>query len=153
MKFKKIHIIINPESGYYEPIVAYLNDAFQGSNIEWKISIIKKDNDAKVFAQHWLGKVDVIAVYGGDGSVSEVAKVLKGSNTPLAIIPGGTANVISKELGIPQNTIQAIELLKSFNTECIRMDMATANVNLFMIRMNLGIMADMVIGASSELKN
>jgi len=97
--------------------------------------------------------VDVIAVYGGDGSISEVAQVLKGSNTPLAIIPGGTANVISKELGIPQNSIEAIELLKSFNTECIRMDMATANDNLFMIRMNLGIMADMVIDATREMKN
>ena len=97
--------------------------------------------------------MDVIAVYGGDGSISEVAKVLKGSNTPLAIIPGGTANVISKELGIPQNSIEAIELLKSFNTECILMDMATANDNLFMIRMNLGIMADMVIDATSEMKN
>ncbi len=153
MKFKNIHIIINPESGHYEPIVAYLNDAFHGSNIEWGLSIMKDDNDAKGFAQQWLGKVDVIAVYGGDGSISEVAQVLKGSDTPLAIIPGGTANVISKELGIPQNTIEAIELLKSFNTECILMDMATANDNLFMIRMNLGIMADMVIDATSEMKN
>ena len=153
MKFNNIHIIINPESGHPEPIVTYLNDAFHGSNIEWGISIIKKDDDAKCFAQQWLGKVDVIAVYGGDGSISEVAKVLKGSDTPLFIIPGGTANVISKELGIPQNAIEAIELLKSFNTECIRMDMATANENLFMIRINFGIMADMVIGASSKLKN
>ena len=31
--------------------------------------------------------------------------------------------------------------------------MATANDNLFMIRMNLGIMADMVIDATSEMKN
>jgi len=153
MKFKNIHIIINPESGHYEPIVAYLNDAFKGSDIEWKISIMKGKNDAKAFAQQYLGKVDVIAVYGGDGSISEVAKVLKGSDTPLAIIPGGTANVISKELGIPQNSMEAIELLKSFNTECILMDMATANGNLFIIRMNFGIMADMVIGASHELKN
>ena len=153
MKFKNIHIIINPESGHYEPIVTYLNDAFYGTNIEWETSIMKDDNDAKAFAKKIVGKVDVIAVYGGDGSISEVAQVLKGSNTPLGIIPGGTANVISKELGIPQNSIEAIELLKSFNTECIRMDMATANDNLFMIRMNLGIMADMVIDATREMKN
>jgi diacylglycerol kinase (ATP) len=153
MKFKSIHIIINPESGHYEPILSYLNDAFYGSDIKWETSIMKDENDAKCFAQQWLGKVDVIAVYGGDGSISEVAQILKGSNTPLAIIPGGTANVISKELGIPQNAIEAIQLLKSFNTECIQMDMATANDNLFIIRMNIGIMADMVINASNELKN
>ena len=153
MKFKNIHIIINPKSGQYEPIVAYLNDSFQGSDIEWKISIMKGESDAETFAQQWLGKVDVIAVYGGDGSISEVAKVLKGSNTPLAIIPGGTANVISKELGIPQNSIEAIELLKSFNTKCIHMDMGLANDNLFMIRLNVGIMADMVMDASCEMKN
>lgn len=153
MKFKKIHIIINPASGQDEPILSYLHKAFRDSGIDWEVSIIKKDNDALTFAQQWVDKVDAIAVYGGDGTISTVAQILKGKNTPLAIIPGGTANVISKQLGIPQNTIEAIDLLKSSDIECIQVDMASANDELFMIRVNLGIMAQMVLEASQELKN
>ena len=153
MKFEKIHIIVNLKSGHDEPILSYLEEAFQESGIEWAVSIIKKEKDAKAFAMQWFDKVDVIAIYGGDGSVAEVAQVLKGSDTVLAIIPGGTANVISKELGIPQDTRKAIELLKSLQTEWIQMDMGSANDCLFMIRVNLGIMADMVIDATRKLKN
>ncbi|MDQ3141342.1 MAG: diacylglycerol kinase family lipid kinase [Bacteroidota bacterium] len=153
MKFKKIHIIINPAAGQEEPILSYINKAFLDSGIDWEVSITKQDNDASTFAKQWVDKVDVIAVYGGDGSISEVARVLKGKNTPMAIIPGGTANVISKELGIPQNTLEAIELLKGANSEVITVDMATNNGELFLIRVNLGIMADMVMEASRELKD
>ena len=152
MKFEKIHIIINPASGQEEPILSYLNTAFRESGIEWGVSVIKKDKDATAFTRQWVGKVDVIAIYGGDGSISEVATVLMGTDTPLAIIPGGTANVISKELSIPQNTIEALELLKNGDTEVICIDMASANDELFIIRVNLGIMADMVVEASREMK-
>lgn len=153
MKFKKIHIIINPASGQDEPILSYLNKAFHDTDIEWEVSITKQDNDAARFAQQWLNKVDVIAIYGGDGSIAEVAQVMQGQDTPLAIIPGGTANVMAKELGIPISTEDAIALLKNGDTEIIEMDMAMANDDLFMIRVNLGIMADMVVEASRELKN
>ena len=46
-------------------------------------------------------KPDVIAACGGDGTVSEVARGLSGSGIPLAILPGGTSNVLARELGIP----------------------------------------------------
>jgi len=153
MKFEKIHIIVNLKSGHDEPILSYLEEAFQESGIDWAVSIIKNENDAKAFALQWIGKVDVIAVYGGDGSVAQVAQELIGSDTALAIIPGGTANVISKELGIPQDTREAIKQLKSFYMEYIQMDMGSANDCLFIIRINLGIMADMVIDATRKLKN
>ncbi len=153
MKFKKIHIIINPASGQDEPILSYLNQAFGDTGIEWDVSITKKDTDAATLAQSLIGKVDVIAVYGGDGSVSEVAQVLRGQATPLAIIPGGTANVVSKELGIPQNTIEAISLLKQDTAEVVSIDMGMVNEEPFMIRVNLGIMADMIVEADRELKN
>jgi diacylglycerol kinase (ATP) len=55
--------------------------------------------------------VDAIAVYGGDGTVLEVASTLAGSAIPLVLLPGGTANVLSVELGIPQDLAQAALLL------------------------------------------
>jgi diacylglycerol kinase (ATP) len=43
---------------------------------------------------------DVIVVAGGDGTVAKVAKALAGSDTPLAVLPFGTANNIAKALGV-----------------------------------------------------
>lgn len=45
--------------------------------------------------------LDIVAVYGGDGTVSEVAGGLVGSSIPLAALPGGTSNVLLRELEIP----------------------------------------------------
>lgn len=49
------------------------------------------------------GKADLIIAAGGDGTVARVAHALAGSetsNTPLAILPLGTANNISRALGV-----------------------------------------------------
>ena len=153
MPFKTIHFIINPASGQQEPILSYLNSAFADTGIDWDISVTKKADDAPRIAGELVGKTDLVAVYGGDGSVAQVAQVLRGTGTPMAIIPGGTANVVSKELGIPQPTPQALELLKGDAFEVIQMDMAEVNGLPFLIRVNFGIMADMVIEASRELKD
>ena len=44
---------------------------------------------------------DVIVAFGGDGTVNEAANGLAGSPTPLCCLPGGSANVFAKMLGIP----------------------------------------------------
>lgn len=153
MSFKQIHFIINPAAGNDEPILSYINTAFQNSLVKWEISVTKKEDDATQLAAGLVGKTDIIAVYGGDGSVAEVARALVGTRTPLAIIPGGTANVLSKELNIPQDSQRAIDLLASGNYKLAKIDAATANDELFFIRVNLGMMADMVLEASRELKD
>ena len=153
MNFKKILIIINPASGKEEPILSYLNTAFTDSEIDWEVAVTKAEGDAIAVAKKYAGKVDVIAVYGGDGSISEVAKILYCTDTPLAIIPGGTANVMSKELGIPQGSMAAIELLKGDTAKILHMDIASANDELFFIRVNVGVVADMVLEASREMKD
>jgi diacylglycerol kinase (ATP) len=43
---------------------------------------------------------DLVVVAGGDGTVSKVARRLIGSGVPLAVLPVGTANNISRTLGI-----------------------------------------------------
>jgi diacylglycerol kinase family enzyme len=43
---------------------------------------------------------DLIVAAGGDGTINEVAEGMVHSGVPLAIIPGGTANVLAHEIGL-----------------------------------------------------
>jgi diacylglycerol kinase family enzyme len=68
--------------------------------------------DATEIVRAFLPKEpDVVAALGGDGTISEVACGLLGSDVPLAVLPGGTSNVLAQELGIPSNFEAAAQLL------------------------------------------
>lgn len=51
---------------------------------------------------------DLVAVAGGDGTVSKVAKQLMDSGTPIALLPMGTANNIAKTLGIADESFATL---------------------------------------------
>ncbi|HEX9689987.1 MAG TPA: diacylglycerol kinase family protein [Thermoanaerobaculia bacterium] len=55
--------------------------------------------------------LEVVVVCGGDGTVSEAACGLVGSPVPLAVLPGGTSNVLARELSIPLEVVSAANLL------------------------------------------
>jgi YegS/Rv2252/BmrU family lipid kinase len=44
---------------------------------------------------------DLIIAAGGDGTINEVANGMLHTGVPLAILPGGTANVLAREMRIP----------------------------------------------------
>jgi diacylglycerol kinase (ATP) len=48
--------------------------------------------------------VDAVVAVGGDGTVLQIASSLVGTQTPLAIIPAGTGNLLAGNLGIPLAT-------------------------------------------------
>lgn len=150
---KKIHFIINPAAGSDEPILSYINRAFEGSAIEWEVTVSHKEGEVFEAAKKQKGKVDIVAVYGGDGSIMEAARALYGSDTPMALLPGGTANIMAKELNIPMDTPAALEMLASHNFTIQEIDMGLVNGCPFLLRVNLGILADMVTETSTEMKD
>jgi len=153
MKFKRIHIVINPASGKEEPILSYLNKGFEKSGSEWSISIVHKKSDIKKCIKKIIKHSDLIVVYGGDGTVVEVAQHLINKDIPLAILPGGTANILAKELGVSSSTEDAIALINSPNNKIIKIDTGLMNDVPFLIRVNFGIMAEMVSNTDRNLKN
>lgn len=151
---KHIHVVINPAAGQDEPILSYLNQAFKKKGVSWDASITHKSGDALTQAQQAIAKgADIICAYGGDGTVNEVAQAVYNTKTPMAIIPGGTANIIAKELAIPVTSLDAAKVVVSKRQTIKTMDMGKCNDTLFLIRVSVGVLAHPVIDASRALKN
>ena len=151
---KKIQVIINPAAGKDEPILNALNTAFNECEVEWDVSITHKAGDARRFAQQAVqAGVDIVAAYGGDGTVVEVASGLIGTAVPLAILPGGTANVMSLELGIPNNLLQAARLCGGINSKIDQIDVGQVGSHNFLLRVGMGFEAAMVEQTDRSLKD
>lgn len=152
---KRLHLIINPAAGVDRPVLSLLNSAFQRSALDWEISITKRSGDAKRLAQAAAqAGVDVVGVYGGDGTVMEAASGLIGTSTPLAIIPGGTANTFSLELGLPADPGEASKLIADQTASLLRpIDLIQVGDRYFTLRVGTGLEAQMVEGASRALKD
>ncbi|HEY6292726.1 MAG TPA: diacylglycerol kinase family protein [Terriglobia bacterium] len=55
---------------------------------------------------------DALIVCGGDGTINDAVNGLAPGACPLAILPGGTANIAAKDLGLPHNPVAAARELK-----------------------------------------
>ncbi len=65
---------------------------------------------------------DLVAVHSGDGTINEVVQGLAGKNSPaLLALPGGTANVLVSELGIPADPAKAARMLPQLVTKPVRL--------------------------------
>jgi YegS/Rv2252/BmrU family lipid kinase len=151
---KRIHVIINPASGHPEPVLNTLNNVFYPAGVDWDVSITQRSGDAKKFAQRAVESgVDIVAAYGGDGTVMEVARGLRHSQTPMAILPGGTANLMTVELGIPKDLAKASEIAVSENSRIRKIDLGQAGENYFILRVGIGLQGKKVEVADRELKD
>jgi diacylglycerol kinase (ATP) len=103
---------------------------FSSAGIEAELIETRGPGDATVMAQQASadGRQLVIAC-GGDGTLNEVVNGLasqqNGHRVPLALLPGGTANVLAKELNLPWDIPGAAEKLIHGELRDIALGLAT----------------------------
>ena len=107
-------VIINPNAGRFshrlrQDVVAHLRanfliDAYSTTDRDTGITIAADAADAGT---------GLVIAFGGDGHVNEVANGVAGTDSSLAIVPGGTMNVFARALGVPLDPFEAIDRLRS----------------------------------------
>jgi diacylglycerol kinase (ATP) len=87
---------------------------------------------------------DVIISVGGDGTLNEIVNGLveTGSDTPIAIVPTGTANVVSRELGLPSDVTSQVRL--AVDGPVRRLDLGCAGNRQFIMSAGAGFDAAVV---------
>lgn len=147
-------VILNPAVGQDRPVLKMINNTFLSAGIDWDILITKQARDGLWLAQKSVSLgAQMIVVYGGDGTVTDVASGLAGTNVPLGIIPGGTTNMISTALGIPRDLGQACSLICQPDPLTRRLYIGQVNHHHFVQMVGIGLEARMVEGAAREAKD
>jgi diacylglycerol kinase (ATP) len=151
---RRIHVVINPASGQPKPVLHTLNSVFRAAGVGWDVGLTRESGDGHRLAREALDAgADVVAAFGGDGTVMEVAGALMGSQVPVAILPGGTANVLSVELGIPNDLEAAARIACDPSSQIRAVDVGQVGDRTFMLRVGLGFAAEHVLGATREMKD
>lgn len=150
---KRIHIVINPAAGQPEPILHILNSVFRPAGVQWDVSITHEFGDATRQARQAAeGGADVVVAYGGDGTVMEVVNGLIGTEATLGVLPGGTGNVLSIELDIPQTSEEAAQLLVSPDAQIREVDVGQSGERSFMLRAYVGFDAQRIQLTTREMR-
>lgn len=153
-KPESVHVIVNPAPSRRIPLLAILNQAFRDAGIHWDISITHGTGDGSELARKAVeAGASVVAVYGGDGTVMEVAAGLVGTDIPLLILGGGTGNLVASELRLPTHLERACDLVCRERFLTRRIDVGMMGEHPFLLRIGCGIEVGVVQETSRELKD
>lgn len=139
-QFRRAHFIINPAAGGDEPILNTINSVLADTDIEWTVDVTQTAGDGARFAQQAAERgVDIVLAYGGDGTLLDVAEGLVGGDTPVGFLPGGTANAMVDEMGIPRVLHDAVALLTHPQRRLRAIDVINLGERYCLLRAGTGI--------------
>ena len=113
---------------------------------------VKKSRHAPEQARRAAARgVDVLFVWGGDGTVQRCIDAVAGTDTAVAILPAGTANLLAMNLQIPDDITEAVRI--GLHGDRRRMDTGLVNSEHFTVMAGAGFDARMIAEADRGLKD
>ena len=136
---RRIGLVANPTAGGGRAAdrLTGVVDRLEGLGLEVVMRTTAAAGDGRRLAAGLRGEVDALAVLGGDGTVNEVVNGLAGAPLPLGILPGGTINVLARELGLPLEPAEACAVLAAGHRA--RIDLGRAAGHWFTLHAGIGL--------------
>jgi YegS/Rv2252/BmrU family lipid kinase len=94
--------------------------------------------------------VDLVMAQGGDGTVMACVTGLAGTDVPLAVLPGGTGNLLATNFDIPADLEGAVDV--ALHGDRVRLDVAAMDGDRFVVMGGIGFDAAMLRDADPKLK-
>lgn len=110
----RLLFVINPVSGgkSKENWETKIKEYFNKLPHTVEIFLLGGEHDAESI-RHYISnwKPDRVVAVGGDGTIKAVAEHLVGTDISLGIVPGGSANGMAKELGLPTDLEKNLDIV------------------------------------------
>jgi diacylglycerol kinase family enzyme len=144
---KRMLLIVNPYattvSDRLKNLVVY---ALQGRFDVEAVTTQAQNHATEIGREARDGGYDVVVAFGGDGTLNEVANGLAGSDLPVAVLPGGSTNVVCRTLGMPNDVVDATEHLLTLadDWQPRKIDLGMVDERYFVFSCGVGIDASVV---------
>ena len=103
-----VGVIINPISGGSRRAsvadrVSLAEDALRMAELDGEVVVTERQAHGRELARSFIERgVGAVVVWGGDGTINEVASEVAFRGPALGIVPGGSGNGLARELGLPR---------------------------------------------------
>jgi diacylglycerol kinase family enzyme len=115
-----------------------LRRAFDEAGLDAEIRQLERGQELREVAREALKeRPPVLVAAGGDGTVSALADVVRGTEAALGILPLGTLNHFAKDVGIPLDPVEAARAIVQGRR--ISVDVGEVNGSGFLNNASLGI--------------
>jgi len=123
----------------------------------WRVTVAntRHAGDAEDLARKGVtAGVDVVAVYGGDGTTIQAVGGMIGSGTALGLLPGGTGNLLAGNLRLPRNPVRAAKIIVDGTPKPIDLGRLTCgnSVRHFSVGCGAGFDAEIMTGTTEAAK-
>lgn len=138
----RIALAVNRSAGTFhrlplEPTVSAVAEAFRAKGHMVETSICGRRDLAGILSGlSQRADLDAVVCGGGDGTILTAILAGLGRDRPLGILPLGTLNLLARDLGLPQDPIEAARVLADGRAAAI--DLAEVNGLPFAIWASLG---------------
>jgi YegS/Rv2252/BmrU family lipid kinase len=134
----------------HQHIDSELSDLFSTRGCEARVVTVGSGETLTDVARHAATHASVVVAAGGDGTVSSVAAGIIGSRAALGVLPLGTLNHFAKDLRIPLDLDQAVDVITGGHRQ--QVDVGEVNERIFVNNCSIGVYPD-IVRERNELGN
>jgi diacylglycerol kinase (ATP) len=147
---KRALLIVNPRARRGSGRNGAVMDALVRGGLDLQTASAGQDETVADLIRREAGRVELVVLGGGDGTLNAAAPALVETGLPLGVIPLGTANDFARTIGLPVDPVKAAELIPTLEPRPI--DLGEVNGHLFLNVASIGFSAELARELTEEAK-